>query len=601
MSDIEYSIWGNDKQIASWRSNGDLYQDAIEILGEAIQNSVRKLQDKDSATLSIELDFKDNKFVVTDNAGGFDTLSRLGLDSTEHIKNNQNDPSGGSGFGVGINSIIANSNRFRIETYVHDQKMYGFVEILDFYKLSSSSKPDHEVKKMIESTASHGVLEKSDKTIVEFELRDDYFSEFVAEYESVSDEDSERIDWLIEELKLRTPLGFTSALFDRDLPNIDLEINIKTPSGDESTHKPEFGFVSYSYVVDDAYIVNDSKGAKSTTTIANDQILYYRSIPKKSESLQISVMGYAVNGTIQEDPADNRWDRNFSTNLSSRAPGRRFFLSINGFLQSFNCTLPSLAADARMENWTTLVLDTNINVVEKGRNSIKTEFLGQIKQAIKDAVKRMNNRIKKGAPSKTVKLTEDIIINTVNEINSGKKLQNFKQPVGFIKNDSIFARVSNEQETIGVFVEMVSKKLIPDIRFLEISGNNTYDFLVAFDLPLKSIGIDFKKAFMKQKLSEETVYSSLPGKGFTIGEAKFDGSQLVKEISDAASAKYDFQIGFGVCWKFSDLPENSQYRIRICPDNKKLHPKVNYVIELKSNPDQVFIPMFVLSDYASVY
>jgi len=599
VSDIDYSIWSNDKQIASWRSNADLYQDAIEILGEAIQNSVRKLIPKKSAQLIIDIDLKNNRFRVVDNAGGFDTLRRLGLDDTEHTKNHQNDPNGGSGFGVGLNSIIANSNKFRIETFVEDQGKYGYVEILNFFNLSSSSEEDVVIKEKISNNVSNGAMDIRPITVVEFELRKDYFQNFVDEFDSVSEDDDERVRWLLNELKLRTPLGFTNGLFGKQLPKIEVAVKITNPLGVDSNTQLDFGFSSYNQVKDAVYVVNDSKGSKSTTTVAKDEILYYRSIPTKKESLLISVIGFAVNGTVNEDPANDRWERNFPLNISERAPGRRFFLSINGFLQSFNCPLPSLAADARMENWTTLVIDTNINVVEKGRNSIKTEHLSSIKQAIKDAVKMMNNRLKKGAPKKTAIVNKDTILKTVSQIAKGKKVKKFIQTVGLIQNDSIFERVSNEQETIGVFVEMVSKKLIRDIRFLEITGHGSYDFLVAFDLPLKLVGNDYKSTFIKSH-SEDTKYSSLPGKNYTVGEAKFDGNELVKQISDASTAKYDFQIGFGVCWKFSDLPENSLYRIRKCPENKKIHPKINYVIELKSNPDQIFIPMFVLSKYAII-
>jgi hypothetical protein len=599
MADFPSNPWDNDAQVSNWRSTADLYEDAIEIVGEAIQNAVRKLKSstKKGKKLSIKIDFTSNRFIVTDNGGGFVSVTKIGLDSTEHKDSKgSNDKDGGSGFGVGMNAIIANSEHCSIKSDFKNEKISGEIIYNKFYSITTSKLSEDQKKEKI--TKNFKTIKSKSKigfTEISFSLRNDYFQEL----KEIMEEYSDPVNWIVAELKLRTPLGYTSGLFDEEVPNIDLEVEIIDASGKPHSPKIDFGFSAYDNIKDSKFKVHDTIAKKDKGNIAKDQILFYRKKPMKAPGLSLKVVAWGINGTDDDDSADKRWERNFNENLSLRASSDRFFVSINGFLQSFNPQLGNTSSVARIVNWATVVVDANINIVDKGRNTLKKGVLKPIQTAILDALKTMNNAIKKGGPKKTYIVNKAKILNTVKEVNSGKKLTKTKN-VGMIPAESIFVGVpKEEQEVVGLFVEFVSKKFIKGIKIIQLTGTGTYDFLFKLDLRLKEVGTLFSGPIIKniKGVSEETVYSKVEGFHYTVGEIKLNGEDLLSDCKRNSSPKVDYQIELGICWDFKELDENSDYQIRVCPDSKKLHPLVTHVIENKDSPDTNFIPMIKLSDH----
>ena len=160
-----------------------------------------------------------------------------------------------------------------------------------------------------------------------------------------------------------------------------------------------------------------------------------------------------------------------------------------------------------------------------------------------------------------------------------------------------------EQEVVAMFVEMVSKGLIKDIRFFEVSGKQTYDFLMQYSTKVNDLATDWKNTFLKiSGVNGETEYYKVPGNEAFVGEAKLKASDLVSDLVNNASPKKDFQIQLGVAWELGELTksEDKLYRIRKCPADKKIHEMVNYVLERKEDPNDVFIPLIILNEYLSV-
>ncbi|GEM_PF-4065180 len=601
MAGLKIDVWGHDAQVSNWRSTADLYEDAIEIVGEAIQNAVRKLKKStnEDKNISVKIDLSKNQFTIQDNGGGFVSLTKFGLDNTEHKDSKgSNDSDGGSGFGVGLNAIIANSDYCSIKSDFIDEGVSGEIIFNKFYSITTTKLSETEKKKQIQSNLE-SIVSKSEIGVTEisFKLRKDYFEDL----KETVNEYSDPVDWIVEELKLRTPLGYTSGLFDDNVPEINVEIEIVDLSGLPHNPTIDFGFSSFENIKDSVFKVHDSIEKKNKGNIARDQILFYRKKPKKAPGLSLKVVGWGINGTDDDDPADSRWARNFNENLSSRPSSDRFFVSINGFLQAFNPQLGNTSSVARMVNWVTIVVDANINVVDKGRNTLKKGYVKPVQTAILDALKTMNNAIKKGAPKKTYIVNKAMILNTVKEVNNGKKLEATKM-IGMLPPKSIFVGVpKEEQEVVGLFIEFVSKKIINGIKIIQLTGTGSYDFLFKLDLKLKEVGTDYSGAMVKQikGVTEETVYSSVDGYHYTVGEIKLNGEDLLSDCKKNSNPKVDFQIELGVCWDFTDLDEESGYRIRVCPKSKKLHPLVTHVIENIETPGTGFIPIIKLSDHVT--
>ena len=602
MTGFSFDPWGNDAQVSNWRSTADLYEDAIEIVGEAIQNAVRKLisSSEKNKKLSIKIDLVSNRFSIQDNGGGFVSWTKLGLDSTEHVDSKgANDKDGGSGFGVGMNAIIANSDYCSIRSDFKKEGESGEIIFDDFYSTTTAKLTERQKKEQIRKNLK---TIKSKKKIgftkITFQLRKDYFDDLI----ETMTEYSAPVEWIVEELKLRTPLGYTSGLFGEKIPKISVDTEIVDLAGSTHTPKIDFGFSSYGHVKDSIFKVHDTIAGKDTGNIAKDQILYYRKKPKKGSGFSLKVVGWGINGTDENDNAEKRWERNFKENLSSRASSDRFFISINGFLQAFNPLLGNTSSVARMVNWSTIIVESNINVVDKGRNTLKKGYVKAVQTAILDALKTMNNAIKKGAPKKTYIVNKAMILNTVKEVNSGPKLDKTKL-IGMLPPKSIFVGVpKEEQEVVGLFIEFVSKNIIKGMKIIQLTGTGSYDFLFKLNLKLDEIGTFFSGPMIKKikGVSGNTIYSSVEGFHYTVGEIKLNGEDLLADCKRNSNPKVDFQIELGICWDFKKLDEKSDYRIRVCPDSKKLHPLVTHVIENKASPDTGFIPIIKLSDHVSL-
>ena len=130
MTDFEFDILAHDSQVGYWREISDLYETGIEVLGELIQNSVRVLLDRKTKNpkIILHINLETKLFTVSDNGGGFSTVEKIGLKKSDH-----DDKDGGSGFGVGLNAVVGNSNLLRIKTLVQDQEKHVGIEITDFY------------------------------------------------------------------------------------------------------------------------------------------------------------------------------------------------------------------------------------------------------------------------------------------------------------------------------------------------------------------------------------------------------------------------------------------------------------------------------------
>lgn len=597
MVGLAYGIWDNDKQVDTWRDIGKLYETSIEILGELIQNSVRIILEADikGAAISIEIDLESNLFTVKDNAGGFTTLSHLGLTQSEH-----EDQDGGSGFGVGLNAVISSSDYFRLETYVHDQDKSGVLEIFDFYKTSTNdSLSDEQKKREISEKIKSKSAEKPAYTQIDIKMREDFFEALQSEFEQMDSP----MD-LVDKIKLETPLGFTSSLFGSENPEITVDFSIKDAAGVEVVLDVDFGFSGFNHISDDVYKIHDTLDKKDTGSVSSDDILYYRKITDPDESgLILSVVGYCVNGTHEYYPADERWDKNFHQDIISRGSDRRIFLSINGFLQSFNVPQLKWSSAARCENWTTLVIQTNQNVVDIGRNTMSKGLKERIAKEARAAALAFNAAITKGTSSQNHVVNKAYIAQKVKDSNTHKKIERYVQNVGIIKPRSILLNPpTEEQEAVALFLDMVSKKFIDDLSFISVSGSKAYDFLIRYTAPLSKVGKFFSTPMLKLKdVSEETRYCDIPGNEVVVGEAKLHASDLVKNLVDISNSKKDYQIHLGVSWDTGTLTaaEDKVYRIKPCPIHKRLHPTVTHIIEKVDDTD-IFIPLIVLDRHVKL-
>jgi hypothetical protein len=172
------------------------------------------------------------------------------------------------------------------------------------------------------------------------------------------------------------------------------------------------------------------------------------------------------------------------------------------------------------------------------------------------------------------------------------------------KKDTVFlGKPNSEQDVIGLFVDLISKKVIRDIKFFTITGTGTYDFLLQLNNKLTSVGTktmaDIKKVHKLAALHDD--YSKY--EKTTIAEAKLHAASVIKEFQSVTKAKDIKECKLIVCW---DIGEHlmtdwikQRYTIKPMPKdfNKRIHPNETHLLQKKNNPNKEYVGIICLKEF----
>ena len=130
-SSAHLNLLTNTDVSRTWIETSGQYYYPWDPLGELIQNSVRFIHKRIDGTterglIRIEVDFDKKVFSVWDDGIGFSDMKNLAMWRSEHEDITH------SGYGIGLSSVIAQSERFHVES-VHE----GMFQMVEYRKIRS--------------------------------------------------------------------------------------------------------------------------------------------------------------------------------------------------------------------------------------------------------------------------------------------------------------------------------------------------------------------------------------------------------------------------------------------------------------------------------
>jgi len=229
----ELDFFKYDDVFSNWEKKGSQYPSWQEILGELIQNSVKELefcsentelhQIGDDLVIDIIFDSKKKLVTISDNGRGMPGLHAFGLGNSPVRKNNKGKITG-SGFGIGLNAVIVQSDYLFVKTIFHEETPTDITTITlsgwrsEFGKIVSDSS-------MTSSQKKASLLKKAAR---QDETNDGshFGTDVIFKCDSLLNElwellDSGGLKELHTELLCRTAIGYTNGLWDsKDLTTL---------------------------------------------------------------------------------------------------------------------------------------------------------------------------------------------------------------------------------------------------------------------------------------------------------------------------------------------------------------------------------------------
>ena len=607
---MNFDIFGQDSKLENWIKTGVKYQGVVHLLGELFQNSIRNFNEHgvSKGKIQCNIDLQNKEFTVSDNGTGFTTYGTMGVNKSEW-----KDPNGGSGMGVGLKAVIANSNMFELETkFTSCDTPAGskvdnvILKIVDFFDIANDqSLKEIQITKKLNKNGSCKPSNRPFKgTSIKVKFHNEIFNEFLEEY------DSEDISYLFEEFYAQTPLGLTSSLFDSKPVKSKHKFSLKVvyTDGKSDTIKPEpLGFRIQNNISTTTWIAHDGIGKKHKTGTlpASEDILFYRKkgSPSKIDNLEIKVFAYCVNGKGGGGVAEKMMEDNFPSALANRSAADRIFLSINGYLQKFS---PKTSADMKnfmtIQDWMIVVIDVNINVVEDGRVALLTAFDQRISKEIELVGSKFHQFLYKEAPKGASSTYTKAWVQQTTKQTLANPILQYKDNIAkqITKKDTVFLGTpKTEQEVVGLFVDLLSKKVIKDIKIFAITGIGTYDFLLQLNSMIATAGSNTFAIYKKLGAGLGSKYSDFEAS--TIAEAKIHAADVVPEFHKIKNAKDINHCKILICWDLGVLSDfyKSRYTIKIMPQTFKnrIHPSETHVLQRNSNPDNDFVGIICLKEF----
>ena len=605
-----WQIFDQDSKIGAWKSSGERYQGVIHLLGELFQNSIRNIRESgiEKGKITCNVDMVQRQIEVTDNGTGFREWENLGLERSEWTN-----ADGGSGMGVGLKAVISNSNFFNLCTKFREgitpipNEDHLSLIITDFYKIANDeSLTLNQQQKQLKSRGGiDPISEEFHGTKVVVKFHDVIFDEFLDEF------DSQDVEVLLDEFFTQTPLGLTTSLFEKKPTSSKhtFQLGVVYTDGTNPSKKTQkLGFRLQENLTAGIFTATDGIGTphQPDTNPADEDILFYRKKGKLNpkDGLQIKVFAFCVNGKGGKGVAKQVMEDNFPNAIVNRPAGSRVFLSINGFLQKFS---PKTSANAQqymtIQDWMVTVIEVNKNVVEAGRVAILDQYDARIAKEIEDVGKRFHHFLYKEANKGATSTFTNLWISKIENQIKNNPILEYKDEISskITKKDTVFlGHPKTEQEVIGLFVDLISKKVIKDIQFKTITQGGTYDFLLKLNNTLTTVGDETRKE-IKSNFKDSMphhLYSQYVST--TIAEAKLHASSVVPEFHSHKNAKDIKECKLIVCWDLGNLTEwqKQRYVIKKMPKNfkKRIHPNETHILQKKKNPNKEYVGIICLKD-----
>jgi hypothetical protein len=629
--------------IHGWISNRDEYSfHPWDPIGELIQGSVRELLDCEDShfskikplqhQLKIVIDEKEKSILIVDYGRGFTDINWLALHRSGHPKAKKIQ----SGFGLGLSSVLSQSDKFSILTRTEAKKKMKFVEYIDvatqldkeFQVVENGGKVSQNFLQEKFSNFSgdctdYGIDSSYDGTFTSILVQGNTFLNHMWDY--LDEHGSKNF---FESVLYHSALGLTNKVHGKKLPReIKYQFKMVESAGKTITENRTVGGHA---LIPKQPIVKIS----STTTAGNKHFLSYthkgKAVAKNPDHIKIDIQAYCAFGDFGGKNGKTRITEAYGDFLQiskDKAGSSNIFLSVEGFPQPIRFDFP----DSKMGNkstvpWTVIWVDVDKQVMSSGRNAIDKSAAEKINPKIIEAINAIELRyhknkgvsnagpgIAKGIGGKGAKKGKS---GGSSGTNSGGKNagSNAKGQSGnqakknIVKNSSLTTKLPNpitnlptetvllenpvsEDEVELLFICLAQSGYLPGIKIFQKGHNQTtYDWTIRPNWPVQKCGaqyqIDLSKEAAKKgiTITNQTLVAEVIDIDF-IAETKTSLDKLIKDIYGKASKKSISDIHIGIVWenKLTKAQKNDWNVLSAIPD-EKFHPSVNYVLESKSDP-----------------
>lgn len=551
-----------------------LYYRPIDPLTELIQNALASILERQAVEpnhrglIRVVIDVADRSFTVEDNGRGFRRLDDIAANrttrdiaiSTPH-----------SGFGIGLSSVVSRSDEFTVRS-VNIEK-----ELHEAEWLGARERVNNGSALTLEPATCTGPVRSFEAPRTTIRVKGD---EGFADLWKLASEDAHA---LYERLVCHSALGHTSYIWDRVArPRCDYQVIIRGGS-EPVNEKRQVGF-PFAEVGEASTFDYERFTAGELPT--KDQLIIYKKKGRKS-----SVRPYRPRVNIYvacEIERGQHFEKRFGRYVESLSTNR-ILLSINGFLQSFAIERPAERRTRALWGNVFVILETDGNVVEPGRNRIADLYVRDIEEALKEAIGRLDKLVTEVRDREKYGNAIDVEVEKrTAETNAstnpldyaiGKRLHLLKVP-------------EDEQEVIALFFELVGNGSIEHVDTLRVGGGaNVYDAYLRYTFTWSDVG---DAARPKSGEGRRSLDLTRKNEKVLVTEFKRTAGDLVSEIAGGKTRKKLDQLDLLVCWAEGNLP--ADYTLDPLDEDERFLPAATHVLRRRSGGRSETCEVIVLMD-----
>jgi hypothetical protein len=375
---------------------------------------------------------------------------------------------------------------------------------------------------------------------------------------------------VMEVVKAHTVLGHTSHIWDntkRPVCSYKVTIKVGGKTLNSPTEQVGFKFVAPGTV--DTFDYNEHANDASKIPKKNKLIVYTR----KGRGTTLKPLKLNVYVACEVDRTLGLIKKNFGEYIDGLETNR-ILLSIDGFPQSFVIDRPPERQTRALWGNIFAIVDADRNIVEPGRNRISDRHLYTVREALTEAIKKLD------ALATLVREQEEysnaIDINeAIKSAEAGASANPLSYALPGAGQLHIAKVPEQEQEVIGLFCELLGHELIPNCSILSIgSGAFVYDAYLKYTFHYRDIGESARprKDEGRRKLDLDLQRTkTLPT------EFKVTVERLADELHKGKTRKKLEQISLLICWDEGTLPTG--YTLEPLDEDERFFPAATHRLQ----------------------
>lgn len=554
-SDIDFLNDINDKRLRKEiRNICGSYTHPWDILAELCQNALDAIiwflikypTENKLHKIQIEIDCIRRIIRVKDTGIGID-IKNLSESLAPHGTNKEDDLNTIGDKGVGLTFAIFSAN----QTQIISSSEHGFFNIevngaFAWKKGLTDKKPKAEVIEITEM--------ETDPQLYGTEV-------ILKDVERIHNDNNDifllTVNRLIYLLQTRTAIGYLNRIWERDFPDIKVELIYSDTENQNQIIPIEFGYRTPSSFVNKKDVINYDDFLKQAATMNDNQ----KSAKLRGKALEIVGEEIRAGRTIRYyafyAPSRNLWKTISSQNSLGYTNERGeqineikggIYLSTKGMPTGIELVPP---VSGQMSYWANLyiVIEDSKMDFDLGRKSIPSSTQAMYK-AIAKGLFLMFTQFNKFITS------DPSVIQTIATVQNAQKQMIFENltKVNNLGIDKInYLKYPNGQEAsvIAIFHELVGAKLLKGYYALRHGYKLTYDFWGRYQIEPSDIGVKYAEL----GLIDTPI----------IVEFKYKGQDVLDDVEN--NQKFFMDMDLIVCWDL-DVKKFNERNIQVKPINK---------------------------------